>query len=694
MSQRSLYEYIRNSQRSLNRSVHLTPVRKEEKKSLFTSEYLYKCPVSPSKCLPIDFDELSGDSRFKDDFSTSTHGSGQKSNEQKVRDLKPALGKRTLSSPSLHGQRTLSSPSLHGQRLLSSPSRHRSPIMSPVRKKGKAKVETPKQAPPPSPFSQTKLAKLLMKHGLSIDMSDDSNKNTDKTPTRKSDEDMKKSPKKNRAKPMLSPDRSRKTLSAPIRLLKSQSAGHTPTTSSSSSMTPRTPKTPSKVLHVKSQSHMEQCSRKMGSPRRPNSLSVNTALKRQREQRTRESEDECGTIIPGSYLSPKHISPTQSRKNSFNQVAVACLPQAPLSPNGGEAHDFPRGRVLVRRESNSSQNSLLDKFQLPRSSSGDCSLASLFSDSRKSNHSCEESWIDDRDSKQKIMDAKVACTPEKAFLNYWSKETKQEEGKARTEESKPVDEFEKLWGEIDDFYESEGIKLEDVHQNAIAGTDDAEQDMIEIESQYPTECEEDRDAEIEDEAETDYGSDGEECETETETANNSEDCPIETLCSKEQGLQRLEEGTQEDKKDGSSVQLDVEGIEITPRQQMLKKMKDLEQSFSNVLGRMNGAAERLKAFEDGDDAMETDYSSDGSLTVSSKAVRSKAKKSKLRRQKSRKLSRDKSSKGKSAVDRSSKNKSSRDKLSKDSPPKEKSKSKKAFKGQTEKVLLQEVKGFF
>mmetsp|Transcript_25100 Transcript_25100/g.47672 ORF Transcript_25100/g.47672 Transcript_25100/m.47672 type:complete len:578 (-) Transcript_25100:49-1782(-) len=543
-----------------NSTLPSTQVRsKARSTSMFTSEYLYESPTVPEKRLPIDFDEMWGETSLGDDISVSNPGIAKGNGKTKS----PCTQKLSTVSPRCS---THLSPSQKKKKILSTPT------------------------VPPSPFSKTKLAKLLMKNGLQIDIHQDEQPKKESTSAHTSPRGKGPVPMSPGKKPKV-PDSPRKAPKLPA----------SPTKCSKPLMTPgKISKTPTKIIQLKMST----------------------------------------TIAPLSISKPEPVNVSKWKQ------------------------------LLKASPSEKNAETIESRLETTETSSGSFSLAKVAKPATSESGSAEAlpMWDDAEDDHENLK-----------FDDIWEdtevKGDKKTSIKLKDETKKQIEpKSESLFASEPKNINEETTKDEDINESEY---DDSEtecnkskyEDETDDEgSDYETGTEYDDETNFDDDE-----TDAEETETETEI-DSMEDTPQATECKANGSLETIKDGEEISEKQDTTP----DGDSKLSRKEMIEKMRDLQSKFSDVLGRLSGAAEKLKSFKEASDYSDDEYSSDGSLTVSTMQVESRMLRDELpRKSKSKKSSVDQSCRSsKSSKSTSSKSKSSNGDKKK---PKEKSTRKKTSK---------------
>jgi hypothetical protein len=519
MSQTSSLDHFMLSPRATNGSVRSSFTTSKDLQSYFTTEYLYQTPIRREQ-LPVDFDELSKDSRFQDDISASTHGSESTAKQQGKKD-QSKIPKRA-SSPN----NTILSRAASTREVMQSQSRH-----------------------PPSPFRETKLAKLLIAHGLTIDLNDGNESITRSVPPR-------------------TPN---KKLSSPRRMPKIPKSPSQSKSGLAKSININTPHQNKAAFQTS-----EFQAKKGGScPRRV--------------QSERRKTSSCGSVLQrnSSYASPQISRKRSTKKPSKPMSEVipgsSCLPSTPSSPD----QVLEKKNILGQSRSMSvqstrdqmsafSEQSLLDTLPSFHDSLGECSVEALFKKSDPLLMASKEqpSRISHGSKKRPSI-----CTESSEIQDFQSLKL-----------DKPVEDslpkFEKLWNEDD-----------------VPGK--IEFEMMQVAAE---DMKRDRNDRHVDESETDR--------TETETEFESLDGEESHYTSPVETKEQLKEA------DRWEVDKDCVQARRISKQQMKFRLQNIESRFTDVLGKLNTVADRLrKVNESFQDTLSTStHSSDSSLTVCSAEV--------------------------------------------------------------------------
>jgi len=502
----------------MNSSVPSAPLRsKARSNSIFTSEYLYESPDTLDKRLPIDFDEMWGESSFGDDISASTQGTinAYKKTKDSCRQkrLSQSAGYSTPSSPSQKKKKELSTPTV-----------------------------------PSSPFSKTKLAKLLMKNGLQIDIpqgTDCPQKFIKKATPPQTNVHK-------RERDLMDPRKKLKVLdnptNAPQILASPRKHPKTPLTPGKS------PKIPSKIIHLK-------LNKTLAPPLTSKPDSINDSKWKQPLKASSNDQDEEPIR---AKLEASEASSKRSAIKSTAQCAATTTLVPDEKPYSGDDAGDRRG-------------DLNDEFK--RGTKKDTNLKD---DNRKEAEPRQRSLPV---NKLKRIDEQVTKVEVQAEFGYVG----------------------------------DGIEC---NQSECQDETDFEKSDCETQTDYgdDTNCNEDgTDAD-----ETDFGEEETESETEIES---TEDNPQETEMKRVMDLKTIKDIEETDFSEKQNTSSD--GNNKLSREEMIEKMRALQTKFSDVLGRLSGAAEKLKSFEDSSNDFNDDYSSDDSLTVSTMAVESRMRRDEL-----------------------------------------------------------------
>lgn len=544
---------------------------KSKRNSLFNDEYLRERPeTEKDRRLPVEFDGMSKESCSGNVLSMSTGGAAESKKGPGTTDG-AGTQKKSLVSP-------------------------RNSTQSPSSKNmAKCIVPTASRAPP-SPFSKTKLAKLLMKNGLTID---------------------------------LDPE-----LDSTSRAVKG--ASFAPVVPEKSSKDPMSPKKSSKVPG----------SPKKSLPDSPRKQPSTIAASLRRYPNTPSSSKASIAPGKGSMRTPSKVIHLKTSKAFIPPL----IPKRELPQKSSDPEVLETGRLKK------------DTSSTTKDTEKGAKRGNTKPTKRESGSNDNLLFWDDEEGEQEVLD----------FDDLWEDTAANGQTKKFTAQ---------VWNEG----KQDTVPI---CQNVAAEETETEYDKA-IESEYGGDDTEYTESDFEDE--TDY--EGSERETETEHVDEINSDEVETeaeeteteteIDSTEENPEIVESmetrvlATLNEDREGDSSEIrnaPIDGEKQLSRQEMIEKMRALQTKFSDVLGRLSGAAEKLRTFDGASNDIEVDYSSDGSLTVSTIAVQrrislsSKKSKDKLKKS-SKKSSKERSpSKDKSLHSKSSKKKSSK----KEKSPKERS----------------------